>query len=456
MRSKQAPLRRVVGPPAEGGPLGLELIWPGKHDRAHVPATEGPLTTLERVPGPSRQEASPNLLVRGDNLGAMSALMPRYGGTIDLIYIDPPFATGADFHFTGLPAQPSRPSALAYRDRWDTGLPAYLSAMAARLRLMRDLLSERGTIFVHCDWRTSHWLRCLLDEIYGAACFKNEIVWRYRRWPAKTRVFQRMHDVLLWYGKTSADRHAFHVLYEDLAASTRETWGTKKQVADFSSGRRKPSQLEIETPGAPMSDVWDVGIIAPIAHERLGYPTQKPEMLLRRVIEAASEPGDLIADFFCGSGTTLAVADKLGRRWIGCDVGRIAIHTARKRLLSVGLAPFELVGSGPDDEAEAPAPLVDVEPSAAGVRGARTRAVKLTLRAQSRGALESVDAWAVDWNHDGAVFSTAWHASRTRLVPDLPVETPAHACGPGPRRIAVKIADVLGNERVVRLRWDAR
>src|SRR6185369_6961832 len=148
-----------------------------------------------------------------------------------------------------------------------------------------------------------------------------------------------MHDVIFWYGRSPGDAHAWTPLYEPLAASTLATWGTKRQIADFSSGRRKPSQTDEETPGAPMADVWDIGIIAPIARERVGYPTQKPEALLRRVIEAASRPGDLVADFFAGSGTTLAVAEKLGRRWIGCDVGRVAIETTKKRLLGLRITP---------------------------------------------------------------------------------------------------------------------
>src|SRR5262249_12854907 len=155
-----------------------------------------------------------SLLVQGDNLAVLQTLCERFEGALDLVYIDPPFATGADFSFHSRGAASTRRSALAYRDKWDSGFGSYLSAMALRLRLIRRLLSERGTLFVHCDWRTSHWMRCLLDEVFGIEAFKNEIVWRYRRWPAKTKVFQRMHDVILWYGMSHADRHTFHVQYE--------------------------------------------------------------------------------------------------------------------------------------------------------------------------------------------------------------------------------------------------
>lgn len=390
-----------------------------------------------------------NRLVWGDNLAALHALAATYEGTVDLVYIDPPFATGADFALRN-GGESDGDARVAYRDRWEGGLPEYLSAMAERLVLMRRLMSERGTIFVHCDWRTSHWMRCVLDEVFGADAFKNEIVWRYRRWPAKTKTFQRMHDVLLWYGKGADDRHAFEVLYEELAPSTRATWGTKKQVADFSSGRRKPSQLEVESPGAPMSDVWDIGIIAPISHERLGYPTQKPEQLLERIVQAASKPGDLVADFFCGSGTTLAVAQRLGRRWLGCDRGRIAQHVTRKRMLAAGAA-FEVVRCGPEPEAE-PGPELAVRV----VPDDRRRALRVGLEATAgpRGTIEHVDAWSIDWEHDGEVFVDRWSSGRMRRAKELAAQSAVHRYEqPGERTIAVRLADAFGNETRVVIPW---
>jgi site-specific DNA-methyltransferase (adenine-specific) len=324
----------------------------------------------------------------------------------------------------------------AYEDRWEEGLGDYLTRMLEQLELFRALLSPRGTIFVHCDWHVSHYLRCLLDEVFGADAFKNEIVWRYRRWPAKTKSFQKMHDVLFWYGKSPDDGHAWTPLYEGLAPSTLQTWGTKRQVADFSSGRRKPSQTEEETLGAPMADVWDIGIIAPIAHERVGYPTQKPEALLRRVIEAASRPGDLVADFFCGSGTTLAVAEKLGRRWIGCDVGSVAVHTAKKRLLALpGCSAFDLLspaGTAPVEAAFGEAKVT-----------ATSEAGSITIRLAEA---ERVDHWAVDWAYDGQVFRSGSHASRTKKGGALVVEASHSYAAPGARHIAVQLVDSAGGE----------
>jgi DNA modification methylase len=410
------------------------LVWPGKPARGarSLPAPS-PLHVTEHLGAPRADGGAPNRLVHADNRAAIPALLAELEGRIDLLYIDPPFATGGSFSARTGPGAVEIP---AYEDRWEEGLGDYLTRMLEQLELFRALLSPRGTIFVHCDWHVSHYLRCLLDEVFGADAFKNEIVWRYRRWPAKTKSFQKMHDVLFWYGKSPDDGHAWTPLYEGLAPSTLQTWGTKRQVADFSSGRRKPSQTEEETLGAPMADVWDIGIIAPIAHERVGYPTQKPEALLRRVIEAASRPGDLVADFFCGSGTTLAVAEKLGRRWIGCDVGSVAVHTAKKRLLALpGCSAFDLLspaGTAPVEAAFGEAKVT-----------ATSEAGSITIRLAEA---ERVDHWAVDWAYDGQVFRSGSHASRTKKGGALVVEASHSYAAPGARHIAVQLVDSAGGE----------
>ena len=411
------------------------LVWPSKPARgARVLATAAPLVVTEHLGAPLVDGGARNRLVHADNRAAIPALLGELEGRIDLVYIDPPFATGGSFSARTGPGAAEIP---AYEDRWEEGLGDYLTRMLEQLELFRASLSPRGTIFVHCDWHVSHYLRCLLDEVFGADAFKNEIVWRYRRWPSKTKSFQRMHDVLFWYGKSPNDSHAWTPLYENLAPSTLQTWGTKRQVADFSSGRRKPSQTEEETLGAPMADVWDIGIIAPIAHERVGYPTQKPEALLRRVIEAASRPGDLVADFFCGSGTTLAVAEKLGRRWVGCDLGSVAVHTAKKRLLALpGCSAFEVMESA--EAARGEAKFAGVE-----VTVEREAAGRVTLRLEEAG---KVDFWAVDWAYDGRVFRAGSHASRTKKGGALVEEASHSYAGSGARRIAVQLVDSAGVE----------
>jgi SAM-dependent methyltransferase len=201
-----------------------------------------------------------------------------------------------------------------------------------------------------------------------------------------------------------------------------------------------------------MSDVWDIGIIAPIARERVGYPTQKPEALLRRVIESASRPGDLVADFFAGSGTTLAVAEKLGRRWIGCDLGPLAVHTARKRLVALRAAAsktsshaaFEVLVEARDEAALA-APF-EVATAPLGV----PLGVKLTLPPSP-----SLDYWAVDWEHDGHTFRGGFHALREKRNAPLPLEAVHVYRQAGEHRIAVQRVDESGVEARRILRWKA-
>ncbi|MBI4136258.1 MAG: site-specific DNA-methyltransferase [Candidatus Vogelbacteria bacterium] len=251
--------------------------------------------------------------------------------SVDLIYIDPPFFSNRTYTQIWGDDNEVR----SFDDIFADGMFSYLAWLNARLWEMKRVLKSTGSIYVHCDWHASHYIKCEMDKIFGYDNLMTEIVWRYRRWPAKTDNFQRMHDVVLFYTR-NPEQHAWHQQYEELAASTKSTFGTKKQRADFSSGRRKPSVVEEETLGAPMSDVWDIGVIAPISKERLGYPTQKPEALLERIIKASSNEGDVVADFFMGGGTTGAVSLKNGRQFIGCDISRVAVSVTASRLVDIG------------------------------------------------------------------------------------------------------------------------
>jgi len=337
-------------------------------------------------------------LLSGDNLDLLRREIDD--ASVDLVYLDPPFQSGRDYSVVFEPRseKPPRKRARkeAFRDTWrwdastekayqealrvdpqlelklpppapplrkqgggsvsvgaaaclramrsilgESDIMAYLTMMAPRLVELRRVLKKTGSLYLHCDPIASAYLRVLLDAIFGPGCFKNEIVWRYRRWPARARRFQRMHDVLLFYTASPGVEHTFHTLYgyEKLAESTLQAFGTKKQRADFSSGHRKPGVEDAETQGPPLSDTWEVGVIAAIGRERTGYPTQKPEALLERVILASSNPGDVVLDPFCGSGTTLAVAERLGRRWIGMDVAKVAVKVTRGRLKLLARGP---------------------------------------------------------------------------------------------------------------------
>ncbi len=288
------------------------------------PKVSLPFQQIERVSF-GHETLEPNKLFFGDNLHIMRMLPSK---SIDLIYIDPPFFSGKQYNIL----YGDRNELRSFTDIWEGGMPGYLIWLNARLYEMKRLLKDTGSIYVHLDWHASHYVKVEMDKIFGYDNFRNEIIWRYRRWPAKQKAFQRMHDIILWYVKKQTDEHTFNQMYEGLAQSTLSTFGTKKQIADFSSGRRKPGVLEEETKGASMSDVWEIGVLAPISKERIGYPTQKPEALLERIIKASSNENDIVADFFCGGGTAPVVAQKLGRRWIASDISRVAVALTADRL----------------------------------------------------------------------------------------------------------------------------
>ena len=290
-----------------------------------------------------------NKLIWGDNKYMMSALLEKYAGKIDLIYIDPPFATGANFSFKTevgddklkVLKESSAIEEVAYRDTWGKGLDSFLQMMYDRLVLMRELLSDKGSIYVHLDWHAGQYVKILLDEIFGMDNFRNEIIWHYRTGNLAKKQFQRKHDNIFFYSKTGNS-----VFYPQ---------EQKEYYADLYGPNFKPS-FEGRNQGkdekgvfrmAQVDDVWDISGVFTLSDEHLPYDTQKPETLLTRIIKASTNEGDLVADFFGGSGTTAAVAEKLGRRWITSDLGRYSIHTIRKRMLEIeGCKPFEILNIG--------------------------------------------------------------------------------------------------------------
>jgi DNA modification methylase len=283
-------------------------------------------------------------LVQGDNLTALVALLPDLRQKATLAYLDPPFFTGRvhdqvirQRDRTGKILRDRSP---AFDDRW-SDLSAYLTSLRDRLAVVRECLASHGSVVVHVDPRTSHYVKILCDEIFGVAAYASEIVWRYRRWPSKTPNFQRVHDVLLRYVRDPSEKPRFIQLFEPLAPSTQSTWGSGKQraVVGADGRRERSSTTSVPSPGAPLGDVWDIGIIAPVSKERTGYPTQKPEALLERIVKACTMPGDLVLDPYAGSATTLAVAAKLGRRAVGIDESPVALRVAQARLEAIGFAP---------------------------------------------------------------------------------------------------------------------
>ena len=314
----------------------MSLNWAGKD--AGREDTSGRLRLVQRGDASAR-------LIQGDNLSVLETLVERGRQQVTLAYLDPPFLTGRQHvcvkrtknSATGKITRERRPG---FDDRWD-GLGDYLSALRHRVAAARELLTEDGCLVLHVDPKTSHYAKVVCDEIFGPRCFASEIVWRYRRWPSKTPNFQRVHDVLLRYVRDSSVKPKFRQLYEPLAPSTVATWGKTKQraVVGKDGRRQRSSRTEEPTPGTPMGDVWEISIVAPVSKERTGYPTQKPEALIKRVIEACTDPGDTVLDPYLGSGTTVAAASKLGRSAIGIDQNAEAIAIARQRVEALGTKP---------------------------------------------------------------------------------------------------------------------
>ncbi len=300
---------------------------------SHAPAVRSARGRSPGTPaGSSRATTSRCLRVARDR---------RTAGTVTLAYLDPPFFTNREhlawLRKAGAPRGAARERVPAFDDRW-RDLPSWLEALGARLEATRELLAPHGSVVVHVDSKTSHYVRVLGDEIFGTEAFASEIVWRYRRWPSRTPNFQRVHDVLLRWRRDPGAVARWNQPYEPLAASTIATWGTTKQRAVFAAnGRRaRSSSTDEPTAGVPMGDVWEIGVIAPVSRERTGYPSQKPEALLERLIGALSNPRDLVLDPYAGSGTTLAVAHRMERSFLGIDASPVALETTRARFIALG------------------------------------------------------------------------------------------------------------------------
>lgn len=385
----------------------VELLWNGK--TAEVCNVVLPFQVIEQVDEPRPEKAKKmqmslfdvdhrgrqlkgwtNKLIWGDNKLILSSLkngplreeIEKQGG-IKLIYIDPPFDVGADFSMDiaiggdTFTKKPNVLEELAYRDTWGKGADSFIAMIYERLVLMRDLLAEDGSIYVHCDWRVSGYIRLALDEVFGKDNFRNECIWRYSGWRrADNYQFSRKHDTIFYYTKSdenwmyngAADSWVPGFSLQELRELSIQNdsggdyvliSGSKTYLVDlmvdyiknrkqsikkdengqfvWADGRNTVKRYlkDVLVEGKAADDVWEIRALTTSSKDRLGYDTQKPEELIYRVVEASSNENDIVADFFCGSGTTAAVAEKLGRKWIVSDLGKFAIHTTRKRMIGV-------------------------------------------------------------------------------------------------------------------------
>ena len=333
-----------------------ELRWTGK--RPYKSTQYYPAQLRERYG--EEKDNWINKIFWGDNLQVMSHMLKEYRGKIDLIYIDPPFDSKADYkkkiEIKGIGKAETDSTSFEekqYGDIWTND--EYLQFMYERLIIIRELLADSGTIYLHCDWHKAHHLRMLMDEVFGPNNFIDEIVWGYEDIGSRAvKYFKRKHDTILMYGKTSSEDRVFNILRKRLSESTIKRYQpyfdedgkiSYQKLKDTNPGvfaKLKGIPEDLTQPwldinnGAPLSDWWtDISALKNGFAESTNYPTQKPEALLERIILASSNPGDLVFDCFMGSGTTQAVAMKLGRKFIGADINLGAIQTTTKRLLDI-------------------------------------------------------------------------------------------------------------------------
>ena len=386
--SEKSKIAYGPGNPHPLSQMRTELVWEGKYDEfgnrreVNVANVAMPLQRIETIDEPrSRSHAQGTLfdekkahhddfrnrLIWGDNKVTLAALAAEFRNSIDLIYIDPPFDVGADFKLNvplgeedeQIHKDQSIMEMVAYRDIWGKGTGSYLHMLFERLTLMRDLLSETGCIYVHCDNTMGHSIKLLMDDVFGKDNFLNNVIWSYQTRHSSNRFWNRKHDDILLYKKGAKWTFNWNVegVIQPLSDVTvkkyrlRDENGPYRLCGRFIKGSPIKGAKDVDPKwettnpelvvrdylraGIPPNDSFFIPMENQSSNDRTDYATQKPTALLEKLIKASSNKGDLVADFFCGSGTTGAVAERLGRRWLMADLGRFAIHTTRKRMIGV-------------------------------------------------------------------------------------------------------------------------
>jgi DNA modification methylase len=407
------------------------LTWPSKTPPQPAPgALEADSLVYPQGAGYPDVPAQ-NRLILGDNLAVLSALIPEYEGRIQLIYADPPFFTNRAYPArVGRGENSRRPQEWqlvdGYPDDWPD-IDAYLDMLYPRLALMHRLLSPTGTLYLHLDWHADAYARLLLDEIFGPERLLNEIIWIYHGPSPIRSAFNRKHDTILAY--TRSKDYVFNVdaIRQPYNPNTVKTFESSSKA-----GFGKVPDLER---GKVPEDWWYFPVVARLHSERTGYPTQKPAALLERIILASSNPGDLVADFFCGSGTAAVAASQLRRRFLANDVTWRAIHTARTRLVAQTNQPFTL-------QYESQVDKTSFSKISLPFHSIRLEEKSVEIDQQ---VIQNVDYWEVDPAWDGKIFRSLAQAYRPRGKEDIPqrIELPVSA---GLRPVCVRWVTVQGEQ----------
>jgi len=379
------------------------IQWAGKHLSPPKPSSLI-MDSIVHPNGFGYPTAKPsNRLILGDNLSVMATLLPEYEGRINLVYADPPFFTNRKFNARIGRGEDSRKPdewklVEGYQDDWKD-LDEYLDFLYQRLSLMYRLLAPNGTLYLHLDWHADAYARLIMDELFGADNLLNEIIWAYHGPSPIRSAFNRKHDTILSYFKGKEYTFNVDAVREPYNQNTVNTFKSSSKA-----GFGKVPDLER---GKVPEDWWYFPVVARLHNERTGYPTQKPNALLERIILASSNPGDLVADFFCGSGTTPFIAAKHGRSYIACDENFRAIHTTRSRLVDL-----KNVFS------------IEYEKTFRPPISAMPKKIKVNISQHMAMLNTSIDLdyWEVDPDWDGKLFQSAAQAKRPVRSEDIPLE----------------------------------
>ncbi len=447
-----------------------------------------------------------NLLICGDNLSIMASLLSEFSGKINLIYIDPPFATGGDFNFKIYIGDDSTSNQSkrwinkkSYSDTWKEGLDSYLNFIFERLLLMKELLAKNGSIYVHLDWHVSHYIKIIMDEIFGSETFRNEIIWAYPAASVRTRRFYiRSFDVILFYSKSNDyifnDDPEIYMEYSDRVknALKKDDKGIYYYRGGSHNGKKLSRKVYVTQKGIFPRDVWsDIPYIRANTIEYQGFSTQKPEHLLKRIMLASTNKNDLVADFFCGSGTSLIITKKLKRRWIGCDSNKHAIHIIRKRLLDISntydifkktkkyskeARPFKILAIKNLEEPvifdeffrnnfKKEDKILDIEKPVFKIRTTiqeKNVVIELIyykspyedlvidkIKDKIETWKDWIDYWSIDFNDKNGVFNNIWVSYRTPKKRSLKFISDSFCYDKsGKHKIAVKVIDIFGIETI--------
>jgi site-specific DNA-methyltransferase (adenine-specific) len=397
-----------------------------------------------------------NLLAFGENLQFMKYLAgeKNLAEGIKLIYVDPPFYSGSNYQASikiESPLLKDIPAIkpLVYDDRWEHGIEDYLTMLCARLFMMRDLLSEDGSIWVHLDWHVVHYVKILMDAIFGEKNFINEIIWLYKSGGTSKNHFSRKHDTLLFYGKNTKPA---------LSIPLEKSYNRGYKPYRFKGVNEYKDDLGWYTM-VNMKDVWQIDMVGRTSGERTGYATQKPEALIRRILESCTAEEDLCADFFCGAGTLAATAHKMNRRWIACDMGPLAVTATEKRLAKEQGAFALLVEKGLNIKGaglltlrgEFPeTPFTDKILLRLTLEDYRLRVEDLLLEDESKSVVDSIleadplqliDFWSVDFDYDGKNHRPTMCFVKGKDC----IETVCEKMHDRFARVSLRICDVFGN-----------